>query len=107
MSSGSVRRRAWMTSEWCGTWHVVARDAAGPVIVGACGHSIRGRMRRILDVPLPNDGREACGSCVAVVVGGADPEPVRIAVFRTALAVLAERRSFRASREQRCPSNAA
>ncbi|MBB5070827.1 hypothetical protein BJ969_003915 [Saccharopolyspora gloriosae] len=97
-----------MTSEWCGTWHVVARDAAGSVIVGACGHPISGRMRRILDVPLPSDGREVCGSCVAVVVGGGvDPEPVRIAVFRTALAVLAERRSFRASREQRCPSNAA
>ncbi|GAB2664218.1 hypothetical protein GCM10027271_23890 [Saccharopolyspora gloriosae] len=59
---------AWVSSEWCSTWHVVDRAAAGPVLVGACGHPISGRVHRLLDRPRRGDeDRRECASCVALL----------------------------------------
>lgn len=59
---------AWVCSEWCSTWHAVGRDAAGPVLVGACGHPISGRVDRVLDRPASRDEqRRTCSSCVAAL----------------------------------------
>ncbi|GAB2658375.1 hypothetical protein GCM10027271_16300 [Saccharopolyspora gloriosae] len=87
--------RAWLTSEWCSTWHVVDRAARGTLIVATCGHPLTGRMSRVLDGPPPPDGREVCQSCVAVT--GNEHVPGRASAFDVALVVLAERRSFRAA----------
>ncbi|MCA1189016.1 MULTISPECIES: hypothetical protein [unclassified Saccharopolyspora] len=84
---------AWLTSEWCSTWHLVGRGARGAVIVATCGHPLTGRMSRVLDIP-PPDGREVCQSCVAAVAH--DDEPGTSSAFEIALVVLSERRSFHA-----------
>jgi len=50
---------AWVRSERCELWHAVALAARGPVLIGACGHPIAGRVHRRLARP----GR-ACDSCL-------------------------------------------
>ncbi|MCA1191231.1 hypothetical protein [Saccharopolyspora sp. 6V] len=86
---------AWMTSEWCSTWHLVGRDACGTVIVSTCGHPLVGRMSRVLDGPPLADGREVCQACVAAT--STEPETVRFPALEAALAVMGEHRSFRAA----------
>ena len=59
---------AWVSSEWSSTWHAVARDAIGPVLVGICGHPISGRVHRLLDRPASDDEqRRTCASCSALI----------------------------------------
>ncbi|MFR9729101.1 hypothetical protein ACL03H_07725 [Saccharopolyspora sp. MS10] len=84
---------AWMTSEWCSTWHLVGRGARGAVIVTTCGHPLVGRMSRVFGPP-PLDGREVCQACVAATA--TEPESVRFPALEAALAVMGEHRSFRA-----------
>ncbi len=84
---------AWMTSEWCATWHVVDRAACGRIVVATCGHPLVGRLSRVLCGPLPADSREVCQACVALV-GARGPDSTQAAVFATALGALTERRSL-------------
>lgn len=86
---------AWLTSEWCSTWHVVGRDTGGAVIVATCGHPLTGRMSRVLGGPPPPDAREVCQSCVAAA--GQGDVPGSWSPFEVALVVMSERRSFHAA----------
>ena len=85
---------AWMTSEWCSTWHVVDRVACGRVVVSTCGHPLVGRMSRVLSGPLPADSRAVCQACVAVTGACAESDSTRAAVLATALDALAGRGSL-------------
>ncbi|MBK0865920.1 hypothetical protein INP57_03790 [Saccharopolyspora sp. HNM0986] len=84
---------AWMTSEWCSTWHVVDRGACGRIVVATCGHPLTGRLSRVLRGPLPADSRQVCQACVALV-GARAADSTQAAVFATALGALTDRRSL-------------
>ena len=84
---------AWITSEWCSTWHLSARTTQGTVIVASCGHPLSGRMSRVFDRPPPLDTRHVCQACVAAT--STRPSSVRFPVRADALVVMAERRSSR------------
>lgn len=86
---------AWITSEWCSTWHLGGRAARGTVIVATCGHPVSGRMSRVFDRPPPLDTREVCQACVAAT--STRPGSVRFPALEDALVVMAERRSLRAA----------
>ena len=85
---------AWMTSEWCSSWHVVDRAAGGRVVVATCGHPLIGRMSRVLSGPLLADSRAVCQACVAVTGACAESDATRAEVFATALDAMAGRRSL-------------
>ncbi|MCX2729828.1 hypothetical protein OOZ19_06225 [Saccharopolyspora sp. NFXS83] len=86
---------AWITSEWCSTWHLSGKAACGAVIVATCGHPVSGRMSRVFDRPPPLDTREVCQACVAAT--STRPSYVRFPALEDALVVMAERRSYRAT----------
>ncbi|GAB2663474.1 hypothetical protein GCM10027271_22670 [Saccharopolyspora gloriosae] len=86
---------AWITSEWCSTWHLSGRTTRGAVIVASCGHPLSGRMSRVFDRPPPLDTRQVCQACVAAT--STRPGSVRFPVLEDALVVMAERRSSRAT----------